>query len=112
MISRQSLSWKLSSLVLVCIVFAPIGARRAASQAPPHQKPRTAAKPTKTSKAGQSKTESSGESGPNAVLQRHFDAAQAAEESGNLIVAESEYRQALGFSLGILGQTYQTLGDL
>ncbi len=60
--------------------------------------------------AGPPKTATS--DGPAALLQRRFDAAQAAEQEGDLIRAESEYRQVLGSALEQLGDAYHTLGNL
>ncbi len=46
------------------------------------------------------------------TLQDLFDRGQKAEKSGDLIRAESEYRQALGIALEELGSVYQALDDL
>ncbi len=56
-------------------------------------------------------TERTSES-PAAAVQKIFDVAQKAEREGDLIHAESEYREALGQSLEQLGLIYSTLGDL
>jgi tetratricopeptide (TPR) repeat protein len=53
-----------------------------------------------------------GDEGPAALLQKRFDAAQAAEQEGDLIRAESEYRQVLGMALEELGNAYDKLGSL
>src|ERR1700758_552746 len=49
---------------------------------------------------------------PLAALQKHFDAAQSAEQQMDFVRAESEYRQALGMALEQLGEAHETLGDL
>src|SRR6059036_2128016 len=53
-----------------------------------------------------------GDEGPAALLQKRFGAAQAAEQEGDLIRAESEYRQVLGLALEELGDAYDKLGSL
>ena len=53
-----------------------------------------------------------GDEGPAALLQKRFDAAQAAEQEGDFIRAESEYRQVLGLALEQLGDADETLGNL
>src|SRR5215472_14101839 len=50
--------------------------------------------------------------GPADFIQKRLDAAQAAQQAGDLIRTESEYRQALGVALEQLGQAYHALGDL
>src|SRR2546426_937101 len=50
--------------------------------------------------------------GPAEIVQKHFDAARAAERQGDLIRAESGYRQVLGLALQEMGAAYDTLSDL
>jgi len=112
MTGKQLLLRSANSLVALCIVLlAPIGFAQSSGRSPQSTKPSSAAKAARP-KTPTPKAKSSPESGPTALLQRHFDSAQKAEDSGNLVVAESEYRQALGLALGLMAETYQTLGDL
>jgi tetratricopeptide (TPR) repeat protein len=83
----------------------PPAARQSAAKA--NSARNRASKSTKSRNAVAASSE-----GPAALLQKHFDAAQAAEQQGDFVRAESEYRQALGMALGELGETSATLGDL
>ena len=101
------------SLVLFCSFFSSLQAFGQTPPQPlPHRKPVPTSRPAKPAAKSSGQTKPAAEADPAVFLQRHFDAAQKAEEAGNTFVAESEYREALGISLGFLGQTYQTLGDL
>ena len=75
--------------------------RRAPKSAPPAAEKRVAPS-----------TKSAANDGPAGLVQKRFTAAQAAEQQGDFIRAESEYRQALGLALEQLGEVFHTLGDL
>ena len=73
---------------------------------------RSAQKNAQTGKRSTDSSRTPAGEGPAALLQKRFDAAQAAEREGDLIRAESEYRQVLGLALEQLGDAYDSLGTL
>jgi tetratricopeptide (TPR) repeat protein len=111
--ARLWLSFRVNVLLLLCATWSAqavgqVDTANASSRSKiasqTGQKSPTAKKRTGRPKAAASE-------GPAELLQKRFDAAQAAERDGDFIRAESEYREVLGLTLEQLGNAYRTLGD-
>jgi tetratricopeptide (TPR) repeat protein len=115
MAASISITARVSLLLLLCAAWSAQAAGQAdAAISPARGAARSRHDAQKSApvekRAGPSKTAVGGT--PAGIVQKRFDAAQAAERRGDLIRAESEYRQALGLALEQLGKAYDTLSDL
>jgi tetratricopeptide (TPR) repeat protein len=113
MAARPGLISRVSGLVLLCAVSCAQTPAQSDAPSPSSRSKASALASQKTpgtkKRPGPPKT--AADSGPAEVLQKRFDAAQAAERDGDFIRAESEYRQVLGLSLEQLGNAYRTFAD-
>ena len=101
--------------LLLCAAWGALTAGQTATTGPVQRQAPTRPGAKKNAPAQKHTTDSprmAGDEGPAALLQKRFGAAQAAEQEGDLIRAESEYRQVLGLALEELGDAYDKLGSL
>jgi len=101
--------------LLLCAAWGALTAGQTATTGPVQRQAPTRPGAKKNAPAQKHTTDSprmAGDEGPAALLQKRFDAAQAAEQEGDFIRAESEYRQVLGLALEQLGDADETLGNL
>lgn len=111
--ARLCLFSRVSVLLLLCAAWSARVAGQAET-ANPSSHSKTAAHAVQKSPTARKRTgppNAAANEGPAELLQKRFDAAQAAERDGDFIRAESEYREVLGLTLEQLGNAYRTVED-
>src|SRR5438445_9347787 len=116
MAASISLSFRVSLvLLLLCAAWSAQAAGQADTTSPANHPAPTrhdAQKDAPVGKRASHPPNAAASGGPAEIVQKHFDAARAAERQGDFIRSENEYRQVLGLALQEKRDAYNTHSDL